>query len=142
MPRTAPWLAAAVLAGGCGQSMSEGAPADSPVQRALLRGVGQIRGTHDPRKLYPQLAHTLAGLRGARTSTAAEHRAKALAIRGLVLTRKAVRSQLDFIDKDSGEVAAATRDARRADRFFALGAARLRAAGAALGIRIGKIRGR
>jgi hypothetical protein len=139
MPRAAPWLAALVLAGGCGQSASEGASADSPVERALLRGVAQIRGTHDPRKLYPQLARTLAGLRSARPSTAAERRARALAIEGLVLTRRAVRSELDFIDKDSGEVAAATRDARQADRFFALGATRLRAAGAALGIRIGKI---
>jgi hypothetical protein len=41
-----------------------------------------------------------------------------------------------LIDNDSGEVAAATRDAARADRYFRRGANRLRAAGQTAGRRL------
>ena len=66
-------------------------------------------------------------------------RARELAIQGFELTRKGVRSQLDFSENDSGNVAAATRDAERADRYLTRGANRLRAAGLALGIQLGKL---
>jgi hypothetical protein len=52
-----------------------------------------------------------------------------------------IGSQLDFIENDSGEVAAATRDAVRADRYLTRGANRLRAAGRALGVQIGDLNG-
>jgi hypothetical protein len=124
----APWLLALLLAAGCGTSTSP----DAAIKRDLLRGVAQIRTTHDTKKLYAELGRTLARLRRDRGST----RAKRLAIEGFELTRKGVKSHLDFEENDSGNVAAATRDAIRADRFLARGATRLRAAGSALGVRI------
>ncbi len=60
---------------------------------------------------------------------------------GFELTRKGVRSQIDFSENDSGNVAAATRDARRADRYLGRGADRIRTAGLALGIQIAKLDG-
>ncbi len=51
------------------------------------------------------------------------------------------QSQLDFVENDSGEVAAATRDAKRADHYLRRGANRLRAAGQAFGIQIGELNG-
>ena len=64
-----------------------------------------------------------------------------LALQGFEATLKGVRSQLDFSENDSGEVAAATRDAKRADRYLRRGANLLRAAGQALGVRIGELNG-
>jgi hypothetical protein len=64
-----------------------------------------------------------------------------LAIQGFEATLKGVEALLDFSENDSGEVAAATRDAMRADRFLRRGADRLRAAGRALELRIGTLNG-
>jgi hypothetical protein len=50
-------------------------------------------------------------------------------------------SLLDFGENDSGEVAAATRDAERADRYLRRGASWSRAAGQALGVQIGELNG-
>ena len=66
---------------------------------------------------------------------------KALAVKGFESTLEGVASLLDFSENDSGELAAATRDAKRADRYLARGANRLRAAGQAIGIRIGSLNG-
>jgi hypothetical protein len=126
------------LAAGCGSSASP----DAAIKRDLRRGVAQIRTTRDKPKLYAGLARTLTSLRRDRAETPATRRAKRLAIEGFELTRKGLRSLLDFEENDSGNVAAATRDAVRADRFLTRGANRLRAAGSSLGIRIGKIAGR
>src|SRR5205823_6296546 len=63
---------------------------------------------------------------------AAERRARALAIRGFEATLAGVQSRIDFMDSDSGNVAAATRDAIRSDRYLARGARLLRPAGRAL----------
>jgi hypothetical protein len=131
--RWAAWLVLLALAAGCGSS-----PGTS-IKKHLLRGVTQIRATRDRAELHAKLVRTLASLRRDRASTAAERRARRLAIAGFEATLKGVRSQLDFVENDSGNVAAATRDARRADRYLALGADRLRAAGAALGVRIGRL---
>jgi hypothetical protein len=119
------------------------AAGDPAVQRELLRGVAQIRATKPDgrRVLQASLARTLAALRRTRGSTPAGRRAKELAIRGFESTLKGVQSQLDFVDNDRGNIEAATRDAKRADRFLSLGADRLRAAGRALGLRIGEING-
>jgi hypothetical protein len=135
--RSAAWLLSLALASGCGSSTS-----DAAIKRHLLLGVAQIRTTRDRAELHAKLVRTLASLRRDRTSTPAERRARSLAIEGFEWTRKGVRSQLDFEENDSGNVAAATRDARRADRYLARGASRLRAAGAALGIRIGSLAAR
>ena len=139
MVRWAPWLLALAFVGGCGSSASLVAADDVSIKQELLRGVGRIRAMHDRHKLNAELARILVRLGRARGSTEALRHARELAIQGFELTVKGTRSQLDFSENDSGEVAAATRDARRADRYLTLGANRLRAAGRALGIQIGKL---
>ena len=133
-----PLLVALVLAAGCGSSPSRAAADDASIKRELLRGVHQIRAEHDRKQLSAELARLLARLGRARGSTVGE-RARVLAMQGFEATIKGTRSQLDFSENDSGEVAAATRDAERADRYLTLGANRLRAAAQALGIQIGKL---
>jgi hypothetical protein len=128
-------LLALLLAAGCGSS-------ESPVKRDLLRGVAQIRDTHDAKKLQTELRRTLARLRRDRASTAAERRARRLAVAGFESMLKGLQSQIDFYANDSGNIEAATRDALRADRSRARGAKLLRAAGRALGLRIGDLDGR
>lgn len=76
--------------------------------------VSEIRGTHDRKKLHAELVHLLAHLRRAHGTTASARRGREFALRGFEATLKGVRSQLDFSENDSGEVAAATRDAKRA----------------------------
>ena len=119
------------------------AAGDAAVQRELLHGVAQIRATQpgERRQLLAKLARTLAALRRARGSTAAGRRARTLALQGFESTLKGVRSQLDFVENDSGNIEAATRDARRADRYLGRGADELRAAARLLGLRIGDING-
>ena len=116
-------------------------PADRSIRQDLLRGVREIRVTRDREKLHAQLVRVLSDLRRLRATTANARRGRELALQGFEATLKGVRSQLDFIENDSGEVAAATRDASRADRYLRRGASRLRAAGWALGVRIGELNG-
>src|SRR6478672_4748145 len=134
-------LVALAIVCGCGSSHSGTSSADAAIKRDLLRGVDDIRSTHDRRTLSAQLSRVVASLRSRRGSTSAVERARAVALAGFVLARKGVKSQIDFIENDSGEVAAATRDARRADRYLGLGADRIRRAGLALGIQIGDLDG-
>jgi len=138
---TAFWLVSLAVAGGCGSSTSGVGTVDASIRHDLLTGVAQIRATHDRKKLYGELTLVLASLHRDRGSTPSARRARALAIQGFEATLRGVRSQLDFSENDSGEVAAATRDAMRADRFLTRGANRLRAAGRALGIHIGTLNG-
>jgi len=138
---TALWLVSLAVAGGCGSSTSGVGTADASIRHDLLTGIAQIRATHDRKKLHAELAAVLASLHRDRASTPSARRARELAIQGLEATLRGVRSELDFSENDSGEVAAATRDAMRADRFLRLGADRLRAAGRALGIQIGILNG-
>ena len=135
------WLLVATLIGGCGPT-TDVRPGDASVKRDLLRGIVEIRAAHDVKKLHAEVLRVLASLRRDRASTPAARRARVLAIQGFEATLKGVRSQLDFSENDSGNVAAATRDAKRADRYLRRGAYRLRAAGQALGIRVGQINGR
>jgi hypothetical protein len=130
-----------VVAGGCAQSTPVSPEADTSVKQDLLRGVRQIRVTHDRKKLQAELMSCLARLRRARVTTAATRRGRELAVQGFEATLQGIRSLIDFDENDSGEVAAATRDAARADRYLTRGANRLRAAGRALGIRIGDLAG-
>jgi hypothetical protein len=134
-------LVGLAVAGGCGSSASGVGTVDAPIGRHLLTGVAQIRATHDRKKLHAELTRVLASLHRDRGSTPADRRARELAIQGFESTLKGVRSELDFSENDSGEVAAATRDAKRADRFLTRGAQQLRAAGRALGIQLGKLNG-
>ena len=81
--------------------------------------MAQIRSIHDRRRLRAELKVTLARLRRTRGSTAAGRRARGLAIDGLESTLRGVESLIAFDENDSGNIAAATRDAKRADRFLA-----------------------
>jgi hypothetical protein len=119
--RPAAAVLALVLLAGCGSS-------SSAVERDLRRGMAQIRTTHDAKKLRAELRGTLARLRRDPASTAAERRAKRLAVAGLVATLSGIESLIDFYDNDSGNIEAATRDALRANRFRARGARLLAAA--------------
>lgn len=129
------------LAAGCAQPTSARAPEYSAVRQALVGGTHAIQKTHDPRRLDAAVGRALVRLRRVEPATPRERRAKALALEGFLLTRKGVRYLIAFAENDSGEVAAATRDAARADHFMRLAARRLRAAGIILGIRIGDLRG-
>ena len=111
---TALWLIALVLVGGCGQSTPASRRVDVSIKQDLLRGVRQIRANPDRKKLHAELVRTLARLRRAHGETAGTRRGRELAIQGFEATLKGVRSELDFDENDSGEVAAATRDAARA----------------------------
>jgi hypothetical protein len=141
-----PWCTALCLIGlalvsACRSSEPSLAGADLSIKQGLLSGVREIRETRDRKKLYAQLLHRLADLRRTRATTASTQQARELALQGFEATLKGTRSQLDFSENDSGEVAAATRDAKRADRYLRRGANRLRAAGEALGVRIGELNG-
>jgi hypothetical protein len=92
-------------------------------------------------KLRAQLVDVVALLRRAHGTTASAQRGRQLALQGFEATLQGIRSQLDFSENDSGEVAAATRDARRADLYLRRGANRLRAAGRALGVEVGELNG-
>ena len=129
------------LVSGCGPSAPALGEADVSITQDLLRGVREIRGTHDRKKLHAKLVQLLAHLRRTHGTTASARRGRELALRGFEATLKGIRSQLDFSENDSGEVAAATRDAKRADRYLRSGAYWLRAAGQAFGLRIGELNG-
>jgi hypothetical protein len=130
-----------VLVAGCGSAKPSGPGTDGSVKDHLLRGVAQIRTTHDLKKLRGQLVRTLATLREDRPRTAAGRRARQLAIQGFAWTLKSIESTLDFTENDSGNVEAATRDAKRAYHSLERSANLLRAAGRAVGLRIGKLNG-
>jgi hypothetical protein len=134
-------LTGLALVSGCRPSAPAVGRADLSIKQDLLRGVREIRVTRDRTKLHAELVHLLAHLRRAHGTTASARRGRVLALQGFEATLKGIRSQLDFSENDSGEVAAATRDAKRADRYLRRGANWLRAAGRALGVRIGELNG-
>jgi hypothetical protein len=141
-------LSVLALLAGCESSKSaapdQAAPArasDATVKRDFLRGVSQIRSSQRE-KLRGQLVSSLARLRRDQGSTAVGRRARRLAIQGFTWTVKGVDADLAFYMNDSGNIEAAVRDAKRADRNLNRGANLLRAAGRAFGLRIGKLNGR
>jgi hypothetical protein len=116
---------------GCGSTKS------SSIEEAFVHGVEQIRASHDAKKLHSQLVQTLASLRRDRSAAPG----KRLAIQGFAATLRGVQAQVDLIENDSGNIEAAMRDAAEADRYRTRGANLLRAAGRALGIRVGNLKG-
>ena len=133
------FLLAALLAA---LGASSATASDATVRRELLQGVAQIRAPQTARKLDGQLVRTLARLRADRASTPAGRRGRMLAIDGFAWTRRGIQAQLDLVANDSGNIEAAIRHAKQADRYLAKGADLLRAGGRALGVRIGKLNGR
>jgi len=107
------------------------------VRDEFVRGIDQIRASHDAKELHAQLGQTLANLRRAGGATPGRR----LAIQGFAATLRGVRAQVELIENDSGNLEAAVRDAADADRYRTQGANLLRAAGQALGIRVGKLKG-
>jgi hypothetical protein len=122
---------------GCGSSEPARSGVEAAIRQELVRGISHIRTTRDRHELNRQLALSVARLRELSTSTASARQARELAVSGFRLTIEGTRHQLYFAERDSGEVAAATRDAALAGSLLVRGANRLRAAGRLLGIRIG-----
>ena len=115
---------------GCGSSSSPS------VRDEFVRGIEQIRGSHDAKKLHAQLGQTLANLRRSNAT-----RGRRLAIQGFAATLRGVKAQVELIENDSGNLEAAVRDAAEADRYRTRGANLLRAAGRALGVSVGELKG-
>jgi hypothetical protein len=126
-------VAAAALAvlTGCGDS-----PQDTGLKAVFEDGVASIRATQDYEQLRARLRRTIARLRSTR-----DGEERALAVRGFEATLRGVQSRIDFHENDRGNIAAATRDARRANAALAKGATLLRAAGRRLGVRVGTLNG-
>jgi hypothetical protein len=126
-------VAAAALAilAGCGDS-----PKDGGLKAVFEDGVASIRATQDFEQLRAKLRRTIAGLRSTR-----DGEGRALAIRGFEATLQGVQSRIDFHENDSGNITAATRDARRANAWLERGATLLRAAGRLLDVRVGTLSG-
>jgi outer membrane murein-binding lipoprotein Lpp len=126
-------LVATALAG-CGSD-------ESSLQQHLKQAAGQIRATPDARALHAKLEQTLAAVKADHPETAAEQRAKPLAIAGLRSWLRGLESQIAFVENDSGNLPVATRDAKRAYHARLIGSNRLRRAGKLLGVRIGMLSG-
>ena len=107
-----------------------------PVTDEFVRGIQEIRGSHDAKKLHAQLVRTLASLRSGASAPGGR-----LAIQGFEATLRGVKAQVDLIENDSGNLEAAVRDAAEADRYRTRGANLLRAAGAVLGVKVGELKG-
>jgi hypothetical protein len=122
---------------GCGSSRDS----DTAVKETLERGVEQIGAPQTTKQLHDDLVRTLATLRTQRASTAASRTAKRLAIEGFSWTLRGVEARLEITTNDSGNLEASVHDATRADRDMRKGAGYLRAAGRALGLRIGRLNG-
>jgi hypothetical protein len=133
-------MAVAVVAG-CRSSDSSRGDLDAAVSAALLQGVAQIRHTQDLDELHAKLARTRGRLRSARAATADGRRARGLALRGFTSTLQGIESELAFIRNDSGNVPGATKDAMQTAHSRKHGAVLLRAAGRALGLRLGSLDG-
>jgi hypothetical protein len=129
------------LASGCGSSAPRVAEADRAIEQDLRRGVRAVRETRDRRALRAELRRLVGHLRRVHGTTPSARRARELALRGFEATLEGIKSQIEFRENDSGQVAEATKDAKRADLYLRRGADRLRAAGQALGIRVGELDG-
>jgi hypothetical protein len=114
---------------------------DATVEEGFLRGVAQIRAAPDAKKLEAGLTRIVARLRRDHGSTSVGRRGRSLAVQGFAWTLKGVRTQLDLVANDSGNIDAAVRHAKQADRYLDRGAAFLRSAGRVFGRRIGKLNG-
>ena len=128
---------ALVLLPGCGPSRAS----DTAIKKTLERGVAQISAPQTTKQLHDDLVRTLAKLRTQHASTAAGRTAKGLAIQGFSWTMRGVDARLEITTNDSGNLEASVHDAKRADRDMRKAAGFLRAAGRALGVRIGRLNG-
>ena len=94
---------------------------------------------HDRKLLQAKLTAIVAKLQRERASSTSMRRARALAIRGFQAKLTSVKAEREFYENDSGEVAEATIDAARANRFQTRADALLARAAAALGSGQGRV---
>ena len=134
-------ISSIAFAVGCSERKAPKRNSDAAVKQSLARGIELIRSTHDPKELHAKLVVALTSLRSERGSTGSGRFGRALAIDGFEATLKGLQARIDFASNDSGNIEAATRDAKRADRFLRQGAESLRRAGRALGVRVGMLNG-
>ena len=114
---------------------------DGTVEEAFRRGGAEVRAAPDAKKLEAGLTPIVARLRRDHGSTSLGRRGRSLAIQGFAWTLRGVHTQLDLVANDSGNIEAAVRHAKQADRYLDKGAAYLRSAGRVFGRRIGKLNG-
>jgi hypothetical protein len=127
-------LVAAMLPG-CGNSEQD---ADDSLRDTFRAGVAAMRTTRGV-TLERKLKATLAALRRDQASTAAGRRGRALAIQGFTWALRSVEADLEFQFEDSGRLAEATRDARRAATARQKAEPLLRAAGRELDVEVGRL---
>src|SRR4051794_10199405 len=101
-----------------------------------MDGVAGVRHTHDYEALRARLRETLNDV-----GATPDGEARRLALAGVEATLRGVQARIDFVENDSGNVGAATRDSRRADLGLSEGASLLRAAGRLLEVRVGTLNG-
>ncbi|MGZ8694000.1 MAG: hypothetical protein ACXWYS_01035 [Gaiellaceae bacterium] len=114
---------------------------DASVRHTFSAGLLVVQRYHRD-QLEPRLVRTIAALRSQHASTPCGRAGRALALDGFGAALQAVRAELEFYNEDSGRLAEATKDAARAGRQWKRSAGLLRAAGNALGVRVGSVNGR
>jgi hypothetical protein len=128
--RNAALCAGVALVAGCGSS-SDG---DKAVTRDVRRGLVEVRTVHDRKLLQAKLTAIVASLRREAAASTDARRARALAIRGFEAKLTSVKAEREFYENDSGQVAEATIDAARADKYRKRADALLGRAAAVLGV--------
>jgi hypothetical protein len=114
---------AALLLAGCGST--------DPVKPDVLHGIELMQSKESPRRLRDKARETIARLQADRPRSADGRKAKRLALRALSSWQRGLRARIAFVENDSGNIWAATRDAKAAYRahaeavFYMLKAARV-----------------
>jgi hypothetical protein len=127
-------LAAVASHAGCGSSQEAG------LKTVVADGVAELSRPEAYDRRRRTLLARIARVRAVHVSRAGEP-SRRLALRGFTAMLYGIESRIAFVTNDSGNVAAATRDARRGDRWLRAGAALLRAAGRELDLRVGTLLG-
>jgi hypothetical protein len=116
-----------VILSGCGSSR------DVTLERDIQRGLAQVQLVHDRKALQAKLTALVAKLRRDDAGSQSARRARALAIGGFEAKLTSVKAEREFYENDSGQVAEATVDAARADKYRKRADELLRAAQQAIG---------
>jgi len=122
--------ASVALVAGCGSSSA----GDKAVTRDVRRGLVEIRAVHDRKLLQAKLTAIVSRLKSDAAASRDAKRARTLAIRGFEAKLTSVKAEREFYENDSGQVAEATIDAARADKYRTRADALLGQAAAKLGV--------
>jgi hypothetical protein len=120
---------------GCGSSEQD---ADDSLRDTFRAGVAAMR-TNRGVTLERKLKAMLAALRRDQASTLEGRRGRALAIQGFTWALRSVEAELEFQFEDSGRLAEATRDARRAATARRNSERLLREAGREFDVEVGRL---